>query len=104
MPQQLYPRYLLEAEWAPQAVSTFCRTEKSPASARNRTPRPSTGILRNMFKKDAKNVCTRTAVISADSSTPIPSTPSAVSTPENKRPDHPELPDEGDIKMKYSSD
>jgi len=74
MSQQLYPRYLLEVGWAPQAVWTFCRTKKPPASARNQTPRPSTGNLRNMFKKDSKNNCTRIAVISADSS-PIPPTP-----------------------------
>jgi hypothetical protein len=39
----------------------------------------------NTFKKDSKNVYIRTA----DSLSPIPSTLSAVSTPENK---HPELP------------
>jgi len=72
MPQQLYPWYLLEAGWAPQASWTFCRTKKSPASARNRTPRPSTGNLRNMFKKDSKNVCIWNSVISADYLSPMP--------------------------------
>jgi len=82
----------------------FVEQKKSPASARNQSPRPSTGNLRNMFKKDSKNVCTRTAVVSADSSSPIPWTPQLQALQKTSSLHHPELPDEGDIQMEYSSD
>jgi hypothetical protein len=57
-------------------------------------------------KKALKRFCTPTIVVSPDSLSSSPSNSSAMKTSENTEQDHhdPELADEGDIQMKYSSD
>jgi hypothetical protein len=62
--------------------------------------------LRDMFKKATQSVCTSTAVVAHDPTSPTPSTSSPMKTPENTEedPDDPELADEGDIQTEDSSD
>jgi hypothetical protein len=63
--------------------------------------------LRDMFVKMAFNCfSTSTIVVSPISLSPTPSYSSAVKTSENTKqnPDDPELTDEGNIQMEYSSD
>jgi len=60
----------------------------------------------NMFKKASKRAHTSTAVVPPDLMSPIPSTSSAMKTPENSKaePDDPEPAGEGNIQMESSSD
>jgi hypothetical protein len=55
-----------------------------------------------MLKKSFMSICTSTTVVFPDPLSPRPSTSSARKTEEN--PDDPELANERDIQMEYSSD
>jgi len=59
-----------------------------------------------MSEKASKSVCTSNVVVSPDTSSPTPSTPSAVMTPKitEQDPHDPKPANEGDIHMEYSSD
>jgi hypothetical protein len=59
-----------------------------------------------MFRKASKRVSASTVVVSPDPLSPTPSFSSSMKTAEiaNEDPVGPELADEGDIQMEYSSD
>ena len=58
--------------------------------------------VRDMFNKTSKSACISTIVVSSDPLSPVPSTSTAMETPENteEEPDDPELADEG-IPMEF---
>lgn len=64
-----------------------------------------TAVLRDMFKKASKSICTST-IVPPDPLSPTPKVKTAMKTPENieEDPDASKPADEGDIQLKCSSD